>query len=242
MSDDIPEGIEPDMAAAELALGLLEGAERAAALRRVLADTGFAQDVEWWRGRLAHLFDIWPEVTPSAGVLARVERSIDAPVVPQPAVPKPSRFWPALAAATTALAAVLLAVIVLRPDPPRPRPIVVAQAPTPTAMLVAAIDPVANGAPVSAVYDPASGGLRLGAAAFTDARRSAELWIIGKDATPHSLGLLRTNGSSTFTVSPATRAQLAEGGLLAVTLEALGGSPTGAPQGPIVAKGVLSQV
>lgn len=242
MSDDIPEAIEPDMAAAELALGLLEGEERATALRRVLADTGFARDVEWWRGRLAHLFDIWPEVTPAAGVLARIERSIDAPVVPEPAVMTPSRFWPALAAATTALAAALLAVVVLRPEPPQPGPVVVARAPTPAAMLVAAIDPVANGAPVGAVYDPASGGLRLSAAALADANSSAELWIIGKDATPHSLGLLRAAGSSTFTVSPTTRAQLAEGGLLAVTLEAVGGSPTGAPQGPIVAKGVLSQV
>lgn len=246
MSDDIPEGIEPDMAAAELALGLIEGEERATALRRVLADTAFARDVEWWRGRLAHLFDIWPEITPSAGVLARVERSIDALVVPGLAIAKPNRFWPALAAATTALAAVLLAVVVLRPEPPQPRPVVVAQTPkfpaALPAMLVAAIDPVANGAPVSAVYDPASGGLRLSAAALADADRSAELWIIGKDATPHSLGLLRTAGSSTFTVSPATRAQLAAGGLLAVTLEAVGGSSTGAPQGPIVAKGVLSRV
>ncbi len=92
------------------------------------------------------------------------------------------------------------------------------------------------------MYDPASGGLRLSAAALADANQSAELWIIGKDAKPHSLGLLRTAGASTFTVSPANRAQLAEGGLLAVTLEAVGGSPTGAPQGTIVAKGVLSQV
>lgn len=244
MSDDIPAGVEPDTTAAELALGLLEGDERAAALRRVLAETGFARDVEWWRGRLAPLFDIWPEVTPPAGVLARVEQSIGGPVEPMAA--RRTRFWPALAAAMTTLAAVLLAVIVLRPAPPAPGPIVVAQAPTPPAMpatmLVAAIDPVARGAPVGAVYDPASGGLRLSAAALADANRSAELWIIGKDATPHSLGLLRTAGSSTFTVAPANRVQLAEGGLLAVTLEALGGSPTGAPQGPIVAKGVLSRV
>ena len=246
MSDDIPEGVGPDMAAAELALGLLEGEERATALRRVLTETGFAQDVEWWRGRLAHMFDIWPEATPSVGVLTRVERSIDGPAAPAPASVKPGRFWPALAAAATALAAVLLAVIVLRPVPPQPKPVVVAPSPTlpaaPSTMLVAAIDPVAKGAPVSAVYDPATGGLRLSAAAFASADQSAELWIIGKDATPHSLGLLRTAGASAFTVSPANRAQLAEGGLLAVTLEAVGGSPTGAPQGSIVAKGVLSRV
>ena len=41
---DVPE----DVAAAELALGLLEGEERGAALRRVLAEPGFAAQVEWW--------------------------------------------------------------------------------------------------------------------------------------------------------------------------------------------------
>ena len=45
------------MTAAELALGLLDGDERAAALRRVLADPAFAREVEDWRNRMAGLFD-----------------------------------------------------------------------------------------------------------------------------------------------------------------------------------------
>ena len=46
----------PDMTAAELALGVLDGEERAAALRRVLADPVFAREVERWRRYLAALF------------------------------------------------------------------------------------------------------------------------------------------------------------------------------------------
>ncbi|KQS03424.1 anti-sigma factor [Sphingomonas sp. Leaf357] len=249
MSDDtlLPadDGPDPDVAAAELALGLLEGEERALALRRVLAEPGFAHSVEVWRTYLSRLFDLWPEMTPSGGVLARIERSIDAPAVPvEMPAQRRSLLWPGIAAVASLLAASLLLVVLLRPisvptAPPQPKP---TMAPAPAQILVAAIDPATTGAPVTAVYDPASGGLRLTEAALADANQSAELWIIGADATPHSLGLLRTKGGTVLTVNAANRAQIAAGATLAISLEAVGGSPTGQPQGPVVAKGTLSQV
>ncbi|MGJ3628226.1 hypothetical protein AB5I41_17070 [Sphingomonas sp. MMS24-JH45] len=56
-----PEADTPiDMAAAELALGVLDGDERAAALRRVLAEPDFAREVARWRDYLAALFADWP--------------------------------------------------------------------------------------------------------------------------------------------------------------------------------------
>ena len=73
---DPPEGTGPDMAAAELALGVLEGEERAQAVRRVLSEPGFARAAEQWRGYLAHLFDLWPAIT-APDILPRIERSID---------------------------------------------------------------------------------------------------------------------------------------------------------------------
>lgn len=245
MSGDSPLDDAPDMAAAELALGLLEGEDRAQALRRVLAEHGFAQEVERWRGHLAQLFDLWPAVPAPPGVLARVERSIDGPVaVPMPATaaPAPRRwFWPATAGLTSVAAAVLLAVIVLRPIPlpgPAPRPAATA----PAAMLVASINPVEAGAPVTAIYDPGSATVRLTAAAFADTKRSAELWVIAGDGVPHSLGLLSVSGNSSLAVNPGNRARLAPGATLAVSLEPIGGSPTGLPTGPVVAKGALSKV
>lgn len=250
MSDDTllpePDGPDPDVAAAELALGLLEGDERAAALRRVLAEPGFARSVEIWRGHLAQMFDLWPEMTPSGAVFARLERTIDAPVAPPElaTVKRPALLWPGIAAFASLIAASLLLVIVMRPIPvPKAPP----QARTPVAVapaqiLVAAIDSGKAGAPVAAVYDPASGALRLTEAALADANQSAELWIIGADATPHSLGLLRTKGGTTLSISAANRAVIAAGATLAISLEAVGGSATGLPQGPVVAKGTLSQV
>lgn len=241
MSDDIDLDT-PDVEAAELALGILDGEERAVALRRVLAEPGFAQQVERWRHYLAPLFDLWPAMTAPAGVLERVEWTIDGPAamdVPTP--PNRRFFWPAAAGISSVAAAALLLFIVLRPIDYTPRP-APTQAAVPATMLVASIAPVEKGAPVTAVYDPASGALRLTAAALADARRSAELWVIGGDGVPHSLGLLRPSGASSLAVDQANRARLAAGATLAVSLEPVGGSPTGLPTGPVVATGALSPV
>jgi len=249
MSDDIDLDDAPDMAAAELALGILDGDERAVALRRVLAEPGFAQQVERWRQYLAQLFDLWPAMTAPAGVLERVEWTIDGPAamdVPTP--PNRRFFWPAVAGISSVAAAALLLFIVMRPIEYAPHAARPSAAPTmtiveaPSAMLVASITPVDKGAPVTAVYDPASGSLRLTAATLADANRSAELWVIGGDGVPHSLGMLRPTGASSLAVNQANRARLAAGVTLAVSLEPIGGSPTGLPTGPVVATGALSQV
>ena len=251
---DSPEdGASPDMAAAELALGLLDGDDRAVAIRRVLAEPGFARDVERWRGHLAQLFDLWPAME-APDVFARVERSIDLPpgpvaaLTPLPAA-RPSKLWPGLAALSSIAAAGLLVVLVTRPVPvppvpvpPAPPPRAAAPVVPATPLLVASIASAEKGAPVTAVYDDRSGELRLTEAKLADAGRSAELWIIPAGDAPHSLGLLRSRGGTALTVRPADRARIAAGAVLAVSLEPIGGSPTGLPTGPVVATGALSRV
>ena len=237
--DDLPPDDLPDVAAAELALGVLDGEARATALRRVLAEPGFAQSVETWRAYFAQLFAVWPEVAAPAGVFERVERSIDAPFAG--VAPSRGRFWPAVAGLTSVAAAGLLVFVVARPPQaplPVPAPTVAAVQP----LLVASIVPTAKGTAIAAVYDPGRGVLRLTAAAAPAAGRSTELWVIGADKTPHSLGLLTSGGTTSVTPEPAIRRQLAVGATLAVTIEPAGGSPTGLPTGAIVLKGDLSQV
>lgn len=240
-------GEAPDMAAAELALGLLDGEERAAALRRVLAEPGFARAVERWRGQLAQLFDLWPAMA-APDVLARVERSIDRPAASGVPAPRaPGRFWPGLAALSSIAAAVLLVMLFIRPvalppaPSPRPAP---TPAPAPAApTLVASIAPAAaGGSSATAVYDAQAGTIRLTEASFADARRSAQMWVIPGDGTPHSLGLLQRRGGTALTLDPANRARIAAGATLAISLEPIGGSPTGLPTGPVVATGKLSRV
>lgn len=238
----------PDVAAAELALGLLDGEERATALRRVLAEPGFARDVERWRAHLSQLFDLWPAMQ-APDVLARVERSIDHPVpvatLAAPAV-RTSRLWPSVAVLSSLVAAILLVVLVIRPVPVPPTPLPRPAMPAPariTPTLVASISPTAKGAAVTVVFDERSGELRLTEAALADAARSAELWVIpAGDTVPHSLGLLRAHGATALKLSPGQRARIAAGATLAVSLEPIGGSPTGLPTGPVVASGALQHV
>ena len=111
MTDVAPDPLPADTQAAELALGLLNGDERAAALRRVLAEPGFAREVEEWRLRFAQLFDLWPEVEAPEGLLDRIDRSLDGV-----AMPRTRAFpWRLLAMVSTAVAAGLLFILPLRP-------------------------------------------------------------------------------------------------------------------------------
>jgi anti-sigma-K factor RskA len=227
-------GAPIDATAAELALGLLDGEERGAAVRRVLAEPGFAAQVEWWRSCLATLFDLWPEVAPPPHLGARIAASIDRST--------PARVgrlpWPALAAATSAVAACLLLFVMVRSEPTVPvsQPVPEVRA---TSVLVAMLGDTK--APVAAVYDPASGELRVAAGPGVPAARVAQLWVIGGDGVPHALGLLAGRPTS---LSPqgADRRRIAPGTTLAISVEPLGGSPTGLPTGPVVATGVLARV
>lgn len=229
MSDD---RALPDVAAAELALGVLDGEERAAALRRVLAEPAFAAEVERWRGHLSQLFGVWPEMAPPADMFARIEQSIDG--LPVPAVPGRSRVWQIVAGMMTVAAAVLLVLLVARPAP---QPTVKA---IPQELLVVAITPSAEGKTVSAVYEPASAALRLSEAGPVATGRDAELWVIGGDGVPHALGLLQPGSRTALTVAAPDRARIAPGAKLAISVEPKGGSKTGAPTGPIVATGTIT--
>lgn len=258
MSDALlpPDGGDPDMTAAELALGLLDGDDRAAAMRRMLADPGFAAEVERWRAHFGILFDGWPDEAAPANGLARVEAALTPPPLAQPLAPRiappapppvaandddRSGFWKGLAGVSSLVAAALVGVIVLRPAPTPPPPQIVKAAPGP--ILVAAIAPTGKGSPIAAVYDAESGGLRIAAADLTDQAHSAELWVIAvDDKVPHSLGVLRPSDKTTVRIDGANRARLGVGATLAITAEAPGGSPDGTPKGPIVAAGALTRI
>ena len=236
----------PDTAAAELALGLLDGAERADALRRVLAEPPFATEVEDWRTHFAALIPSIPDAAPGEALFNRVQASIAPRPALAPVAPlRRSWAWPSVAAISSMAAALMLAVVLTRPgNAPTPD-----HAPTPVgaqALLAAAVVPTPDALSgrsdtVSAVYDPDSGALRLTAAALADARHAAQLWVIGGDGVPHSLGLLHGGATTALTVAPADRTRLAATAVLAVSIEPVGGSTTGLPTGPVVAKGVLSR-
>lgn len=231
--------------AGELALGVLEGEERAAALRLLIADAGFAGEVEGWRDRFAAWFADWPEAEPDPALEARIMAAV-APAAANDGAPgRAARMWRAVAAAAALAAACLLAVLLLRPEPAAPPPIVrAAPAPAP-APLVAALAPTPDAgealdAPLAAVFDRRAGTLTLAGAVAVPAGRSAELWTIADGGAPRSLGVLA--GSNRLAVPSDARGRLRDGVVLAVSIEPAGGSRTGSPTGPVVATGPLSAV
>ena len=231
MTTPEPSGPEPDMTAAELALGVLDREERAAAMRRVLADPGFAADVARWRRHLAALFADWPEALPDEGS----ERRILAAVAP--ASRSSSRLWPWATGLSTLAAAALLVALVQRPVRivPAPAPPPVA-APAP---LVAVLQP--EGAkPFGAVYDRAAGEVRVAGGMSVPNGRDAELWAIGPDGVPRALGLLARDGAGRVRV--ARGVVVGEGVTLAISIEPIGGSPQATPTGPVVATGALTLI
>jgi anti-sigma-K factor RskA len=72
------------------------------------------------------------------------------------------------------------------------------------------------------------------------AGRVLELWSVPPTGAPKSLGLIRADGS-TLVARERLPASLLKGGTaaLAVSVEPPGGSPTGAPSGPVVFAGKL---
>lgn len=226
MADDLePPQDDPEILAGELALGLLEGSERAAALRLMLTDPGFARRVDAWRERLAPFDDALPELSPPAGLWRSIDRGLNG--ADRGALIR----WRAATAAATALAAALLAVIALRaPAPqlaPAAAPQLVAQlgAPQATALLT--------------VYEDQGGNLIVRPAVVDAHDRDAELWVIPKGGKPVSLGVIARDHPTRVTLG-ARRSLLARDAILAITLEPIGGSPTGQPTGSVVAQGTIS--
>ena len=128
--------------AAEYALGVLDGDERADAMRRVLAEPAFAREVESWRSHFALLFFEWPEANVDADLEDRMLAALDG-AVPRVVALQPRRNgWAWATGAATLVAASLVLALALRPE----RIVMVPAAPTvANAPLVAAIAPTAAG-------------------------------------------------------------------------------------------------
>ncbi|MEO1246405.1 MAG: anti-sigma factor [Pseudomonadota bacterium] len=61
-----------------------------------------------------------------------------------------------------------------------------------------------------------------------------QLWVLGADGVPVSLGLLPQTGARQLPLTPVALAALDNGELLAVSLEPTGGSPEAVPTGPVL--------
>jgi anti-sigma-K factor RskA len=217
---------------AEYALGLLDAAEHERLANRLAVEPELRRELALWRRRLVDLDHEFAEAPAPAGVLARVEARLF------PAAPRRAglwdnlNFWRGVAAACLIVALGALGYTALAPRPALTG-----------SELVAALEAAGSNVKLVAFYDAATGTVRLAALsgeAVPD--KDFELWAIKGTNAPVSMGVIPINARSDVVVPAALRAGFGPGTVLAVTLEQKGGSPTGAPQGPVVAKGATTPI
>jgi len=221
-------GSDPDVAAAEFALGLLEGEDRAIALRRLLAEPAFTRDVERWRLHFGALFAGVASVAPPPELGERVIARLDGPARIQPG------YWKPFALASSLAAASLFGLLMVRPEPALTPPVTItAPAPMVAAFMVEGIE-----GPLVATYDSANGRLSMPGPMPIPAGKSAQLWAIVGTGAPQPLGLFHEAGAR-VEADARSATPMEPGTTFAISLEPVGGSPTGLPTGPVVASATL---
>lgn len=239
---------DTELFAAEYVLGVLDAQELRVARHRLRTDRVFADVVAAWEGRFAAWFAAFEPVAAPVDAWERLQRTLGWTPEGQRLVAAPRTvFWRRLALGGFALASVCAVALLftLRRPPvqlPAPPPVVESRVVEPDMVASIATD---DGRPMLvASVDSDSGAMTLAPTGDMDvpAGRAAELWLIPADGTPRSLGVFDPHKAGRMVVPEAIRGGLAADALLAVSIEPVGGSPTGSPTGPVVAKGAMRGV
>jgi anti-sigma-K factor RskA len=211
-----------DRLASEYVLGTLRGPARRRFDALLPSHPGLRRAVARWRADLMPLTEAIAPVEPSERVWSGVQRALfdEADAVPWW---QRLSLWRGISGLATA-AALVLAVLLARPPEPQ-APIVVVLNPDPSAPAARFVASVsADGAAL--VLRPLDGFQPT-------AGRALELWAVPATGAPRSLGLV-----SPSEATRVLRTRLLSGtAAFAVSVEPPGGSPTGAPTGPIVSLG-----
>lgn len=227
-SDDIED------LAGEYVLGTLDSAERAFVAARREREPQLAAAIAAWEHRLAPLIETIPAVAPPPGLLEKIVARLSSRSGAGGEVIDLTRRlkrWRAGALAASALAASLALTIGVREFAPKP----------PSKNLVAVLQKDASSPAflVSVDVDHKLMTVRP-VAAKREAGKSYELWIIQDTlGSPKSLGVIDENKPMHRPTLAAYKPEVIESATLAVSLEPEGGSPTGAPTGPVVFTGKL---
>ena len=232
-----------DRLAAEYAAGLMRGAARRRFESLLPAHPALRAAVRAWNDRLMPMTAVVAPQQPSPEVWKRIEATLHGAPTPAASRGAPAAaaggWWRQLAfwrgfSAVAGVATLALATLLANPGPARPPMIVVLSAAAP-----------APGTPAGAVI-PASFVASIsgdGRAVTTrplvnvsvESNRVLELWAAAGKGAPRSLGLISAESATVV-----KRTVLPEGtDHLAVSLEPPGGSPTGAPTGPVLYVGKL---
>jgi len=217
-----------ELLAAEYALGVLAGAERATAERRMARDRAFAAMVAAWEQRLAPWAAEIADVAPPADMWHRIVAELPAQQSQRAGFWNSLAFWRGFGI-VGALAAACLAVILysgaLTPQPALTATVKSGDRP----LFVATIDPKRHTISV------------VPAAFIPDPTRIPELWLIGANGKPLDVGPLRADSTVVIALPPALAGEAKSNAVLAVTLEPPD-VPVVVPTPPVIGQGILTNL
>jgi anti-sigma-K factor RskA len=234
---------EDDLLAAELALGGLDLEGRARLQARMAHDPAFAALVARWDEMLSPMASDVEEIAPGPDVRRRLMRGLFGAET-RGATARRVRYDPGQAASAAAASgasrklaawqalalggAMAAGLMFIAPGlAPTPAPVAVQP------QYVAIIQSQDGDLSFVALLDPAAGALLARRVAGVGAGgETYQLWMLDGAAPPVSLGLLEEGASLRHVFGT-----LPQAAVLAVSREPAGGSPTGAPTGPVVAMG-----
>lgn len=220
-----PEEEAPALAG-EYVLGLLEGQELRAFEARLAVEPALRAQVARWSEDFASVLDEVPPVPPPTGAEAALMRRL-FPVAERPGLLQRLGLLPLLLGGAVAAA---LAVVAVNPN------LLGRDAKPDYVARIAAED---ESLVVEARFDLDTRRLEImRMVGSIPEGRDLELWLVEGEEV-RSLGVIPQAESGVVEVS-ADLAVVFEGRALALSVEPLGGSPTGAPTGPVVAVGPLT--
>lgn len=223
-----------EVLAGEYVLGVLSAENRARVEARIRRDRAFAAIVARWEENLSPLNEEYEAIAPPDFILPMVERRVLSARRRQEQGGMLAALWGSLALwRFVALASLFLFAGTMFFNARQP----VAVTPQPLRPL-AELSGENNAVSLAARYDAANGRLRLTpVATAAEDQHSLELWVIDGADPAVSLGILPQSGEGELSIPETLRPKLKDGVTLAVSLEPYGGSPSGAPTGPVLAKG-----
>ena len=220
-----------DALAQQYATGTLRGAARRRYEALLPGHPLLREALAQWHARLMPLTAAITPQAPPPHVWRRIEQRL----WPAPAA---SRWWQRLSlwrgvSALATVATVGLAVLLVLPGPAQPPVVVVLQGTGGAAQGVNSFVASVSGDGRALVTRPLM-------PVSLEANRVLELWSVPPEGAPRSLGLIAADGATVIS-RQRLPASLLKGGTaaLAVSIEPPGGSPTGAPTGPVVYAGKL---
>lgn len=223
---------------AEYVLGVLDAEARAAVAHEVATTERAATVVALWQQRLIPLAEVLPEMTPSEPVWDHIRQRLRWDD-PEPIRPvgfwASARPWQWLSLAASLVAACCL-ILLLRAPVRETRPT------APVSLLVSSIRQDNGVTDWTATLDPDRKQILIVPATSptVPSGRSTQLWLIPAGHAPISVGVFAPNQAVVLPLNAELLSQLGPTAALAVSIEPPGGSPTGQPTGPVIAKGAIS--